>query len=72
MDPIRPTAGQSAGKREERRPEPFAGKGPMAESIVDVDLQRCLHNEFDMGCAQPAQGRPLLGFSEQNYDHHLF
>ncbi len=72
MNPVRNTASQSAGKKEERRPEPFSGRGPMAEGIEGMDLQRCLYNDFEMGSVQPPRPRGYLDFPEQNYDHHLF
>ncbi len=71
MNSSRTSATESKRSQPVTGPAAFASKAPMIDQLGPDDIQRALHNEYDMGCVQPAQ----RGFSEiplNCYDHHLF
>lgn len=78
MNPTRSTTGSASAEGKKQSvagPAAFSSRPPLVDGLSGDDLHRCLHNEYDMGCAQPAQlpsQRGFMEFSDQNYDHHLF
>ena len=80
MNPTRSTTGSATAEGKKQSPAmagpaAFSSRPPLVDGLSGEDLHRCLHNEYDMGCAQPSQPPSQRGFmelSDQNYDHHLF
>jgi hypothetical protein len=63
----------ASSKREESGKGAFKGKELLPPDRLSVeDIQRALHDEFDIGSAAPARNDTPQVCGNIDFDHHLF